>query len=305
MFQPMPRMMIGRLRLLRLAVLSIVMLMAAMPGQKAIAAPVSVVDDSGRTVTLQAPAKRVVALAPHAVEMLYAIGAGETLVGAIQGSDYPEAAKALPRVGSYRGIALEAVLARTPDLVVTWASGTPRALVERLAALGIPVYTSEPRRLAQVAENLHELGQLTGQAEAGKTLASDFMSRLAALRQNLGNPPRVFYQLGANPLTTLADGHIVTEAIRHCGGEPLFGESPVLVPQVSREALLQARPEVILSASLDDAWKAAWQRWELLPAVQEGRLYTLDPDLISRPGPRIIEAVEAVCKALEESRTVG
>lgn len=302
MFQPMPRMMIGRLRLLRLAVLSIVMLMAAMPGQKAIAAPVSVVDDSGRTVTLQAPAKRVVALAPHAVEMLYAIGAGETLVGAIQGSDYPEAAKALPRVGSYRGIALEAVLARTPDLVVTWASGTPRALVERLAALGIPVYESEPRRLAQVAENLHELGQLTGQAEAGKTLASDFMSRLAALRQNLGNPPRVFYQLGANPLTTLADGHIVTEAIRHCGGEPLFGESPVLVPQVSREALLQARPEVILSASLDDAWKAAWQRWELLPAVQEGRLYTLDPDLISRPGPRIIEAVEAVCKALASNQ---
>ncbi|HET8790732.1 MAG TPA: cobalamin-binding protein, partial [Modicisalibacter sp.] len=266
------------------------------------AAPITVVDDTGRTVTLQAPAERVVALAPHAVEMLYAIGAGETLVGAIQGSDYPEAARALPRVGSYRGIALEAVLARAPDLVVTWASGTPRALIERLTALGIPVYASEPRRLAQVAENIRELGELTGQTEAGNALANDFTSRLASLGQDLAAPPRVFYQLGANPLTTLADGHVVSEVIRHCGGQPLFSKSPVLVPQISREALLQARPEVILSASHDDAWKVAWQRWELLPAVQQGRLYTLDPDLINRPGPRIIEAVEAVCEALASNQ---
>lgn len=268
------------------------------------AASISVDDDTGRTVTLMAPAERVVALAPHAVEMLYIIGAGETLVGAIEGSDYPEAARALPRVGSYRGIALEAVLARTPDLVVTWASGTPRALVERLGTLGIPVYASEPRRLAQVAENLRELGRLTGHGEAGDAMADAFLSRLAVLDQDLDDPPRVFYQLGDNPLTTLADGHIVTEVIRHCGGEPLFAESPVLVPQISREALLQARPEVILSASHGEAWKAAWQRWELLPAVREEHLYTLDPDLINRPGPRIIEAVEAVCEALNESRAV-
>ncbi|SDL72947.1 iron complex transport system substrate-binding protein [Modicisalibacter muralis] len=298
MFQNRPHPIIERRGSLWSLLLAAIMLVVLMPGQMAVAAPISVVDDSGRTVTLQAPAERVVALAPHAVEMLYAIGAGEALVGAIEGSDYPEAAKALPRVGSYRGIALEAVLARTPDLVVTWASGTPRALVERLSALGIPVYASEPRRLAQVAENLRELGQLTGQAEAGKALASDFTSRLAVLRQELENPPRVFYQLGANPLTTLAGGHIVSEVIRHCGGEPLFAQSPVLVSQISREALLQARPEVILSASHDDAWKADWQRWKLLPAVREGRLYTLDPDLINRPGPRIIEAVEAVCAAL-------
>lgn len=282
----------------RLATLLVLTLTVLLSPRGAGADVIATVDDTGRRVILAAPAERIVALAPHAVEMLYAVGAGEALVGVIEGSDHPAAAKSLPRVGSYRGIALEAVLARRPDLVVAWASGTPRALVERLGALGIPVYASEPRQLADVAENLRELGRLTGHAETGDAVARAFESRLASLHQELPDPPRVFYQLGADPLTTLADGHIVTEVIRHCGGEPLFAESPVLVPQIGREALIEARPEVVLSASRDDAWKAAWQGWELLPAVHEARLYTLDPDLISRPGPRIVEAVAQVCDAL-------
>lgn len=256
------------------------------------------VDDTGRRVTLERPAERVVALAPHAVEMLYAVGAGEALVGAIAGSDYPASAKALPRVGSFRGIALEAVLARRPDLVVAWASGTPRALIERLIALGIPVYASEPRQLTDVTENLRELGRLTGHADVGEAAAVEYESRLEALGQELPRSPRVFYQLGSDPLTTLAGGHIVSQVIRHCGGRPLFADSPVLVPQVSHEALLEAHPEVILAARKGDDWKRAWQRWSLLPAVREGRLHTLDPDWISRPGPRLVDAVAQVCDAL-------
>lgn len=262
------------------------------------ASPLTVVDDAGRAVSLSAPAKRVLALAPHAVEMLYTVGAGETLIGVIEGSDYPEAARALPRVGSYRGISLEAVLVRNPDLVVVWGSGTPQSLVERLAALNVPVYRSEPRQLLSVAKGLRDLGKLTGHGEEGEWAASSLMSRLEMLKQSLGDPPRVFYQLGDNPLTTLSGGHIVTEVIRHCGGKPLFDDKPVLVPQIGNEALIEARPEVILSAQRNDDWKRAWQRWELLPAVENQRLYNLSPDLISRPGPRIVEAVKEVCEAI-------
>nr|WP_299240874.1 cobalamin-binding protein [uncultured Halomonas sp.] len=263
-----------------------------------LAAAIAVTDDADNEVRLPAPAERVVALAPHAVEMIYKVGAGASLVGVIASSDYPTEARSLPRVGSYRGIALEAILAREPQLVVAWGSGSPQAVIERLRSLNIPVYISEPRQLLDVADNLRELGRLTGRAAQGEAAAQVFEQRLVELEQSLGRSPRVFYQLGANPLTTLADGHIVTQVIRHCGGQPLFAESPVLVPQIGRESLLDAQPDVILAASENDAWQADWQRWTILPAVQQQRLYTLEPDWISRPGPRLIKAVEQVCLAL-------
>ncbi|MCI0510490.1 iron complex transport system substrate-binding protein [Chromohalobacter marismortui] len=264
-------------------------------------AAIEVTDDAGNKITLDSPAERVVALAPHIVEMLYAVEAGERLVGVLQGSDFPPAARDIPRVGSYRGIALEAIMAREPDLVVTWRSGTPRSVVERLAALGVPVYESEPRRLDDVANDLRDLGRLTGHAKAGARAAEAFESRLAASRQTLSETPRVFYQLGRTPLTTLGDGHIITQAIRHCGGTPLFAERSVLVPEIGREALIEARPEVILSASRSDDWQHTWQGHDWLPAVRNGHLYTLAPDLISRPGPRLVEGIAQVCQALERA----
>ncbi len=262
------------------------------------AAAITVTDDAGKEVNLSAPAERIVALAPHAVETIYKVGAGESLVGVIASSDYPAEARSLPLVGSYRGIALEAILAREPQLVIAWGSGSPQAVIERLRSLDVPVYISEPRQLLDVADNLRDIGRLTGRSAQGEEAAKKFEQRLDALGQSLEESPRVFYQLGANPLTTLADGHIVTQVIRHCGGDPLFVESPVLVPQIGREALIAARPEVILAASENDDWKSDWQRWAILPAVQDQRLYTLEPDWISRPGPRLIKAVEQVCRAL-------
>jgi len=266
-------------------------------------AAISVTDARGEPVTLEAPATRIVALAPHAVELLYAVGAGEALSGVIAGSDYPPAAQALPRVGSYQGISLEAILSRRPDLVVSWLSGTPHAVTARLRGLGIPVYASEPRHLSDIPEELRELGRLTGHADRGEARAERFAARLAELRQHFARPPRVFYQVASAPLTTLGDGQIITQVIRACGGQPLFADSPVLVPQVSREALLAARPTVILAAGDDDAWQAAWQRWTTLPAVRDGHLYTLDPDEISRPGPRLLEGMAQVCRVLAEAAT--
>ncbi|MGM8849425.1 cobalamin-binding protein [Salinicola halophyticus] len=264
-------------------------------------AAISVEDDSGRRVTLAQPAERIIALAPHLVELSYAVGAGGQLVGAIDGSDYPPAARQLDRVGSYRGIPLELIVAKQPDLVLVWGSGTPASLIEQLERLEIPVYRSEPRKLEQIAGDLRGIGRLTGHSDAGEQAASDFEQALEGTSQQLSPAPRVFYQLGQSPLTTLAGGQIVTQVIRHCGGVPLFDDAPVLVPQIGWESLVEAQPEVILAAGNDDRWQAFWTSHDELPAVRDGALYTLDPDAISRPAPRMIQAVRQVCRALAET----
>ncbi|OLO08453.1 hypothetical protein BTW08_06880 [Salinicola sp. MH3R3-1] len=264
-------------------------------------AAISVEDDSGRRVTLAQPAERIIALAPHLVELSYAVGAGGQLVGAIDGSDYPPAARQLDRVGSYRGIPLELIVAKQPDLVLVWGSGTPASLIEQLERLDIPVYRSEPRKLEQIADDLRDIGRLTGHSDAGEQAASDFEQALEGTSQQLSPAPRVFYQLGQSPLTTLAGGQIVTQVIRHCGGVPLFDDAPVLVPQIGWESLVEAQPEVILAAGNDDRWQAFWTSHDELPAVRDGALYTLDPDAISRPAPRMIQAVRQVCRALADT----
>ncbi|WP_157957071.1 cobalamin-binding protein [Salinicola salarius] len=262
---------------------------------------ISVEDASGHTVTLAQPAERIIALAPHLVESSYAIGAGSQLVGVIDGSDFPPAARQIDRVGSYRGIPLELIVAKRPDLVLAWGSGTPASLVEQLERLDIPVYRSEPRRLGEIADELRDIGRLTGHAAKGERAAQRFEAALDETAQPLSPPPRVFYQLGQSPLTTLAGGQIVTQVIRHCGGVPLFDDAPVLVPQIGWESLIEAQPQVILAAGNDDGWQAFWASHDELPAVRDGALYTLEPDAISRPGPRMIEGVREVCRALAEA----
>ncbi|MGM8932310.1 cobalamin-binding protein [Salinicola halophyticus] len=290
-----------RLAPLALALIVVGWLAAAASDAEASGAAISVEDDSGRRVTLAQPAERIIALAPHLVELSYAVGAGRQLVGAIDGSDYPPAALQLDRVGSYRGIPLELIVAKQPDLVLVWGSGTPASLIEQLERLGIPVYRSEPRKLEQIADDLRDIGRLTGHSDAGEQAASDFEQALAGTSQQLSPAPRIFYQLGQSPLTTLAGGQIVTQVIRHCGGVPLFDDAPVLVPQIGWESLVEAQPEVILAAGNDDRWQAFWTSHDELPAVRDGALFTLDPDAISRPGPRTIQAVRQVCRALAQT----
>ncbi|WP_157956960.1 cobalamin-binding protein [Salinicola aestuarinus] len=264
-----------------------------------------VVDDSGDTVTLAHPARRIVALSPHLVEIAYAAGAGSALVGTVEGSDAPAAAQSLPRVGSYRGISVEAIVALEPDLILAWGSGTPPETLEKLESLGMAVYRSEPRALDDIAATIAAVGRLSGHATAGRRAADAFERGLAETEQTLDPAPRVFYQLGHEPLTTLAKGQIVTQVIRHCGGEPLFDDSPVIVPQIDRESLVLAAPQVILAAGKSDDWKAQWQGQEAVPAVRDGNLYTLSPDAISRPGPRMLDAVDEVCQALSGAAAKG
>ncbi|MFC3625855.1 cobalamin-binding protein [Vogesella amnigena] len=265
-------------------------------------AQVSVRDGLGQLLTLPAPAKRIVALSPHLVEDLYAIGAQRQLVAVVDYSDYPPAARQLPRVGGYSGVSLEAILRQRPDLVLAWRDGGNGREVERLRALGVPVYISAPLTLGDVAGELRRLGMLTGRQQAAQTVAQRFEAGLADLQQRYRQavPLRVFVQVSDNPLFTVSRQSYLDSLLRLCGGHNVFARLPQAAPQISTEAVLAAKPQVMLSLYSD--LRPRWQGWPQLPAVRDGLLFRLDADPVSRPGPRLLQGAEQVCDSLHAAR---
>ncbi|MCX7946467.1 MAG: cobalamin-binding protein [Hydrogenophilus sp.] len=268
---------------------------------------IEVHDDTGRAVRLERPATRIVSLAPHTTENLFAAGAGNRVVAAVEFSDYPPEANHLPRVGGYSRIDLERVLAVKPDLVVAWASGNPEWTLARLEALGVTVFRSEPRRLEDVASNLERLGRLAGSEEVGAAAAARFRAGVAALRAQYGGerPVRVFYQIWDRPLRTLGGTHIFQEVVTICGGVNIFGSLSAPAPVVSMEAVIAANPEVIVAGGMEEErpdWLENWRGWQGIEAVAKGRLVHISPSLLQRPTPRLLEGAEQLCRVLEEAR---
>jgi iron complex transport system substrate-binding protein len=267
---------------------------------------VAVRDDYGREVRLAGPAGRIVSLAPHLTELLYAAGAGPRLVGAVDFSDFPAAARALPRVGSDARIDLEAVLALRPDLVVAWPNAGSLRAVDRLAELGVPVFRSEPRELDDIARTLERLGRLAGSEPQAGAAAAAFRARAAALQGRYagGRKVRVFYQIWDRPLLTVNGAHIISKVIGVCGGENVFAAAPLLVPEVDREAVLRANPEAIVASGSNDAQPQWLEMWRLrgLAAADRGQLYAIPADLIQRHTPRILDGAERLCGFLEAAR---
>jgi iron complex transport system substrate-binding protein len=281
-------------------------LLCLLPASR-VQADIGVVDDSGQPVVLQRPASRIVSLAPHITELLFAAGAGSAVVGVSEHSDYPAAARMLPRVGGGSGVDLEAVLALRPELVVAWGSGSPQGLLQRLRQLGVSVFVSEPRVMDDIATSLERLGRLAGQEAAASQAVQRFDERLRQLRErHAGRPPvRVFYQVWQQPLLTINGDHLVSDVIRLCGGVNVFGDLPELTPQVSVESLLQRDPQVIIAGgdapdaqSLGD-W---WRRWKGISAVRGGHLYTIPQELLERHTPRILDGAGLMCEWLESVR---
>jgi iron complex transport system substrate-binding protein len=274
-------------------------------------AGITVTDDSGATVTLDTPARRVVSLAPHVTELLFAAGGGARVVGAVRYSDYPKAAQSIPRIGDNTSLDLERIAALHPDLIVAWRHGSASRQMDRLRALGIPVFYSEPHRLADIASNLDRLGVLLGtQAQAHKA-ADAFDADIARLRARYARRPSVsvFYQVWDDPLMTLNGDNVFSEVIGVCGGVNAFaGEAP-RVPTLSAEAVLAVNPEAVVTAtpgatSPERPLPALdrWKRWPSLIAVARGNLFGIDGDLINRPTPRIALGAAALCRDLEEAR---
>ena len=269
-------------------------------------ADISVTDDTGKPVILEKSAQRIISLAPYITELLFAAGAGKAVVGVTEFSDYPEAARLLPQVGGDGALDLEAILALQPDLVVAWQSGNPRGQVERLQALGITVFLSEPRRLGDVPATLQRLGRLAGTEAVAAARVDSFNHRYAELQQHYAQRPKVsvFYQIWEQPLMTLNGEHLFSDVLRLCGGENVFKALPALAPQIDIEAVLLANPDVIVVAADDESSPllAAWQRWPQLSAVKQGHVYAVPRDQLVRHSPRILDGAARLCELLDGAR---
>lgn len=283
----------------------LLLLLLALPA--AAAGGLRVTDDAGRELRLEAPAERIVSLAPHLTENLFAIGAGPQVKGATSFSDYPKAAAEIPRVGGYSRIDIESILALEPDLVVAWASGNDRGQVRRLIELGLPVYISEPRNFADIALTLERLGRLTGNPDQGAKAATELREGAARLAERYAGaePVTVFYQVWEQPLMTVNDEHLINEAISLCGGDNVFGHLDNLVPRIDRESVLQANPQVIVAGGMGEDrrdWVAAWREWPELQAVRNEALLFIPPSLIQRHTPRVLEGTRMLCEHLDAVR---
>jgi iron complex transport system substrate-binding protein len=271
-------------------------------------AEIVVQDDTGATVRLAQPARRIISLAPHITETLFAAGLGERLVGVVDYSDFPEAARKLPRIGGYARLDLEAIAALKPELAIGWASGNSAAHIDKLRALGIPVYLVEPVRIDDVATQLEHYGELAGTREVAAAAAADFRNRLAGLRARYGTRPKVrtFYQIWKQPLMTVGGGQIISDAISLCGGENVFGKLKALAPTVSIEAVIAADPEAIVASGMDEArpeWLDDWRQWRTMTAVKRDNLFFVPPDLIQRHTPRLVDGAARLCAHLDMARS--
>ena len=267
----------------------------------------SVVDDIGRTVTLERPATRIVSLAPHVTENLFAAGIGHRVTGAVVHSDYPEEARRIPSVGGYNNFDIETILSLQPDLIVAWKEGNQYQQVDRLIGLGLTVFINEPKRLEDVAADIIRFGILGGEEETARAVAQEYMAELSRLRSEYSGLEKVtvFYQVWPNPLITVTDRQIIGNVIRLCGGSNIFAGLGSPTPQVGKEAVLSENPDSIIVSGMDEArpeWLDEWKQWAFLNATRYDNLFFIDPDIIQRHTTRILLGSRQLCEILEEAR---
>ncbi|MBV8272681.1 MAG: cobalamin-binding protein [Cupriavidus sp.] len=293
---------------MKLPFVATALLIAALPAHAA----VSVVDDAGQTVTLAQPARRIISLAPHVTELIYAAGGGDRIVGTVSYSDYPPQAREIPRVGDNKALDLERIAALKPDLIVVWRHGNAQKQTDRLRALGMPLFFSEPRKLEGIPDNLEKLGTLMGTESVANRSAADFRQQVDTLRKTYAGraPVTVFYQVWQQPLMTLNGQHMVSDLLALCGGQNLFAKEAPLVPTVSVEAVVAGNPEAMITAGMGATRSdrplgdfSMWEKWKQITAVARNNLFVIDGDLVNRAGPRVVKGAAEICKDLDVARS--
>ena len=273
-------------------------------------AEVSVMDGLGNRVVLAHPARRIVSLAPHNTENVFTAQSGQWLVGTVDHSDFPDAAKSIPRIGNYKQINIESLLALKPDLVLVWASGNPPEMLKKLRQLGLTLFYSEPKKFPQVVSNIRRLSILTGTSAQVTPDLKALLKEYAVLKDSHRGvaPVSVFYQLWNQPLITLNGNQLVSNAIAVCGGRNIFADLPMLAPRVNVEGVLARNPDVILIAAHDGSdvdsppSKTLWDRWTHLKAVKNHHIYRVNGNLLHRHTARFLLGMKRVCGILDQVR---
>jgi len=261
-------------------------------------------DDRGVTVSLGQPLERIVTLAPHLAEIAFAAGAGAKLAGVSSFSRHPAEAERLPVVASHGRIDIERLIALRPDLVLAWQSGNSPLQIGRLERVGIRVFVTEVRTLADIPRIVRAVGALAGSTDVAEARAREFESEIEELRLRHARERRVavFLEIWHRPMLTVNGAHLISDALRHCGGRNVFAAAKTLTPLVSREQMLDARPEVIVTSGFGSEALQAWEGLESVPAVRNRKIYAIDPDWLHAQGPHVLEGVRALCGRLELAR---
>jgi len=268
---------------------------------------IEVRDDEGLLVQLDENAQRIISLAPSLTELLYAAGAGDKLVGVVEYSDYPIAAKSLPIIGRYDMLDMEKILQLQPDLVVAWQTGNPRAAVNRLRELGLTVYIAEPKRLDSIPSHIRRLATLAGTDAVAALVIDEFEGTLATLSENYRTKTavRTFYQVWDRPLISAGGNELINDIIELCGGVNIFADIELLAPKVSIEAVLTRNPQAIIASGMDierPEWLDEWLKWDQLSAVSTNSLFFVPPELLQRHTPRALIGAQSMCEQLDQAR---
>jgi iron complex transport system substrate-binding protein len=250
---------------------------------------------------------RIISLSPHITELLFAAGAGDRIVGVDDASDYPAAAAGIARLGEPAALDVEGLLKLKPTLIVLWDSGTPARRKAELVRLNLRLYVTDEHHLDDIGTTLLEFGRLAGTEPVAAEAARGYQRELAQLRSQYAARPRleVFYQVWDRPLYTLSGEHVVTEVLSLCGGDNVFADLTTLAPAIDKEAVLARDPDVILIAATgaEGARQVAeWSLFDSLRAVRSHHVFTVDPSLVGRMAPRILQGVREVCGLLDAAR---
>lgn len=252
-------------------------------------------------------AERIVSLAPFLTDLIVQLDAGERLVGVLDDGNLPPELATVTRVGSHQSLPLERILATRPDLVLAWTSGNPPELLARLEQLGLRVERFDPQSLAQIAEVTLAVGLLSATEARAAVLVDSYHQQLAQLHRPLTeDSPRVFIQLWDDPLYTISDAQLMGDALRHCGARNIFADLAILAPQIGRESVIAADPDVIILLADERKLAAPWlQRWRQFPhlrAVRHEALFVLDSNTLVRPTPAAVEGVRVLCELVWQQR---
>jgi iron complex transport system substrate-binding protein len=279
--------------------------MLAVAGAPLRAAPVAaIIDDAGRALPLTTAATRIVSLAPGATAMLFAAGAGERVVGTSDYSNEPEAARRIERVGDAQSFDVERILALHPDVVVVWSGGTSETQITRLERVGLPVYRHRIRRLADIPDSIRRLGTLAGTEAVAAAAAEELASRIAGLeRRRAGaRAGTILIQVWDHPIYTVGRAELMSDVVAVCGYRNVYDDLADPGPAVSLESVLARDPDLILAVGPDrrsaDEWIRGWRAYPMLRAVRGARLIPWTDQRLSRLGPSMVDATEALCEAL-------
>ena len=253
--------------------------------------------------------KRIIALSPSSVEMLFEIGVGDRVIGTVEHADFPEAAKNIPRLGNYVGVNIEKIVSLKPDLIVGWKSGNKQSDLKKLQSLGLNLVYVDPKSLPAVSKDLRRLGKIIGVEEQAEAAAQKFDERYASLlsENKVKRKVRVFYQLWYDPIRTVGKDSWVEALIHDCNGENIFKSSKAPYPVVSIESVLVKDPEVIVMASHSDAAKSRetlWKNWNNISAVKNDLLEVVDGSSLLRAGPRAVDGLALLCEAIDKARNI-